>query len=170
MSIELEGLLLLCIGSVTLSPMMIATVCRVGDPLQLTCTASVEFIRWSIFQANEQGTLVSVINSVQINSRDPYQMSERVVNSATFSFMRSSSEDSLPLVSTLSIDSVSIGLNGTVVRCSNIADPSILSSTTIQIIDINQSKQVIILYNEIYIYVYYHICIHDYNIIILLLS
>ena len=125
---------------VTLSPVMVAPVCHVGDPLQIMCTASVEFIRWNVLQANEQGTPVSVINSVQINSRDPYQMSQRVVNSATFSFMRNSDENTLPLVSTLSIDSVSIGLNGTVVHCSDVANPTILSSTTIQIIDIDQSK------------------------------
>ena len=127
----------------TLSPMTVAPVCRVGDPLQLMCTASVEFIRWNILQANEQGALVSVINSVQINSRDPYQMSQRVVNSAAFSFLRSSDEDTLPLISTLLIDSVSIDLNGTVIHCSDIANPTTLSSTTIQIIDINQSKSAI---------------------------
>ena len=55
---------------VTLSPMMVAPVCRVGDPLQLTCTASVEFISWSILQPNEQGTIEEVTNSVQINARD----------------------------------------------------------------------------------------------------
>ena len=38
-----------------LSPMMVAPVCHVGDPLQLTCTASVEFIRWSIVVVNEHG-------------------------------------------------------------------------------------------------------------------
>ena len=151
--------------------MTMAPVCCVGDPLQILCTASVQFVRWSILQANEQGTLVEPVNPVQINSRDDNQMPRTItVNSSTLTFTRTSAQGDLPLVSTLSIDSVSIGLNGTVVRCSNIADPSILSSTTIQVIDINQSKQVIILYNEIYIYVYHHICIHDYNIIILLLS
>jgi hypothetical protein len=37
--------------------MNVAPVCRVGDPLQLTCTASdsIEFIRWSIVVINEQG-------------------------------------------------------------------------------------------------------------------
>ena len=32
-------------GMVKLSPEMVAPVCHVGDPLLLTCTASVEFIR-----------------------------------------------------------------------------------------------------------------------------
>ena len=30
-------------------------MCRVGDPLQLTCAASVESIRWSIVVVNEHG-------------------------------------------------------------------------------------------------------------------
>ena len=97
---------------VTLSPMMVAPAC-LGDPLQLTCTASVQFIKWSILQPNEQGTLVEVINSVQINSRDANQMSPRVVNFATFTFMRSSTQGPSPLISTLSIDLVNIGLNET---------------------------------------------------------
>ena len=56
------------IGMVTLSPMSVAPVCRAGDLLQITCTASVEFIKWSILQANEQGTLVEPVISGQINS------------------------------------------------------------------------------------------------------
>ena len=53
----------------TLSPMMVAPVCSVGDPLQITCTASEEFIRWSILHLNEQGIREEITNSVQINSR-----------------------------------------------------------------------------------------------------
>ena len=125
---------------VTLSPMMVAPVCRVGDPLQLTCTATVEFISWSIFQISEQGTLEMEINDELINSRDDNQMTQTVVNSATFTFSRSSARGASPLISTLSIDSVSIGLNGTVVHCSDVANSGILASSTIQIVDTSQSK------------------------------
>ena len=58
---------------VTLPPMTVAPVRRVGDPLQLTCTATVEFISWSVFRISEQGTLEKEINNVPINSRDPNQ-------------------------------------------------------------------------------------------------
>ena len=70
----------------TLSPMMVAPVC-LGDPLQLTCsTAPVEFIKWRILQPNDQDTILEVA-SAQINSRDAnHQISQRVVNSATFTF------------------------------------------------------------------------------------
>ena len=39
-------------GIVTLSPVTLAPVCLVGDPLQITCTASVKF---SFVVVNEQG-------------------------------------------------------------------------------------------------------------------
>ena len=123
---------------VTLSPMMVAPVCHVGDPLQLTCTATVEYISWSVFRTSEQGTLEREINDELINSRDENQMAHTVVNSATFTFSRSSAQNALPLISTLSIDSVSIGLNGTVVQCSNVGNITISTLTTIQIIDISE--------------------------------
>ena len=114
---------------------MVASIC-LGDPLRLICTASVEFIKWRILQPNDQGTLLEV-TSAQINSRDDNQMTKISVNSATFTFLRSSVEDTTPLISTLSIDSVNIGLNGTVVNCLNIANPIASASTTIHVIDAN---------------------------------
>ena len=126
--------LLLFIGMMTLSPMMVAPVCHVGDPLQLTCTASIEYIKWSILQPNDE----EITNPVQINSRDTYQMSQREVNFATLTFTRSSAQGESPLISILSIDSVSIGLNGTVVQCSGVTNPMTSASTTIQIIDISE--------------------------------
>ena len=122
------------------SPVTVAPVCHVGDPLQLTCTASVQFIRWKILQVNEQGTLVEPVNSVQINSVDANQMSQRVVNSSTFTFMRTSGQGDSPLITTVSIDSVSIGLNRTVVKCTGSGNEMTLTSSTIQIIDTSQSK------------------------------
>ena len=126
---------------VTISPMNVAPVCRVGDPLQITCTASVEFIRWSILQANEQGTLVEPVNPVHFNSRDANQISRTItVNSSAFTFIRTSAHRASPLISTLSIDSVNISLNGTVVRCSDVENSTTPVSTTIRIIDVSKSK------------------------------
>ena len=129
---------------VTLTPEMVAPVCHVGDPLNITCIASAEFIRWNVFQPNEQDTLVEAINAVQLNSRDPSQTKRGEVNSATFTFIRRSGRGASPLISTVSIDSVSTGLNGTVVRCTDVENPLMSASTTIQIIDIRQSKIVLI--------------------------
>ena len=123
--------------------MTVAPVCRVGDPLQLMCTASVEFIRWSILRVNEQGRLEMISSDVIINSRDSNnQMTPITLDSATFTFMRSSVQFASPLISTLSINSVSIGFNGTVVHCSDIANPMTSASTMIQIINSNQSELV----------------------------
>ena len=126
-------------------------MCHVGDPLQLTCTATVEFMRWNILQDNEQGILEEVAN-VQINARDiSVQMSEREVDSATLTFMRLSAQGASPLVSTLSIDSVGIGWNGTVVNCSDVENPMTSASSTIQIIDISQISELISQTNNYYL-------------------
>ena len=117
-----------------LSPMMVAPVCHVGDPINLTCTASVEFISWSIVVVNAHGRDQEI--TAFINSRDTSQLpTRRVINSTTFNFMRSSAQGVSPLMSMLSIDSVSIDLNGTVVNCMNVANPMISASTAIYIID-----------------------------------
>jgi hypothetical protein len=125
--------------------MTVAPVCHVGDPLELTCTASIDFIIWTISRVNEKGMLEKAINDEPINSEDLLQMLQPVVISlATFTFMRTSAQGELPLISTLSIESVSIGLNGTVVNCtdgrSREENKSIPVSTTIQIIDTSQSE------------------------------
>ena len=125
----------------TLSPMTVAPVCHVGDPLQMTCTAPAQSLRWSIFQVNEQGLLTEVTGSVLIDSHDADQRKQNEVDSTTFTFIRISAPGASPMISTLSIDSVSIGLNGTVVRCADLANPmTSVSNTTIQIIDTSQSE------------------------------
>ena len=123
------------VGQLTLSPMSVAPVCSVGDPLQLTCTASVEAgIKWNIFRVN-----MKVISDVLItigsakNQRTPI-----TVDSVTFTFIKNSAPEVSPLVSTLSIDSVS--WNGTVVNCSDLSDSTTSAATTIQIIDAHQSE------------------------------
>ena len=136
-SLKVEVISLIA-GMVTLSPMTVVPVCRVGDPLQLTCTATVEFISWSIFRMSEQGTPEKEINDELINSRDRYQMTQTVVNSAIFTFSRSSAQNATPLISTLSIDSVNISLNGTVVQCSDLVKTTRSALSTIQIIDISE--------------------------------
>ena len=121
----------------TLSPMTMVPVCRIGDAVTITCTASVEFMSWSVLR---QGTLEMLSNDQTINSRDGNQMTQVHLNSTLFTFMRTSAQGASPLISTLSIDSVSIGLNGTLVRCSDVANPMTSALTTIQIIDTSQSE------------------------------
>ena len=123
----------------TISPITMVPVCRTGDAVRITCTASVEFISWSILQ-QRQGTLERISNDQTINSRDASQMTQVEVNSVLFTFMRTSARGASPLISTLSIDSVNNSLNGTVVRCSDVANPMTSASTRIQIIDASQSE------------------------------
>ena len=128
------------IGTILLSPMSVAPVCRLGDPLQLTCTTSVEFIRWSIVVTNEQGMEEEI--TVSRNSREiSPPPRERIVNSTKFTFTRVSAEGDLPLISTLAINSTGIDLNGTVVCCVDANNPMTESaSTSIHIINIINSK------------------------------
>ena len=66
------------------------------------------------------------------------------ISLATFTFLRTSAQGELPLITMLSIDSVSIGLNGTVVHCidgrNQEGNKLMPASTTIQIIDTSQSE------------------------------
>ena len=128
------------IGQLTLSPMNVAPVCDAGEPLQLTCRASVHFISWSIMVVNDQGVLEDI--TAFSNSIDTAQQSSSiVVNSSTFTFIRTSAQGSSPLVSTLTIDSVSMDLNGTAVHCMDANNPMTSASTTIHILsDINNSE------------------------------
>ena len=124
---------------VTLSPMTVASVCHVGDPLNLTCTASVEFISWSFTVVTEQGRdeEITMFSTSRATSNQSMPI---VVNSTTFTLIRNSAQRVLPLISTLSIDSVSIGLNGTVLNCSDPGNSTMSASTTIQIIDSSNSE------------------------------
>ena len=102
-------------GMVTLTPMTVAPVCHVGDGLNLTCTASVDFIRWSINY--EQGSQVDGEFTMFITSRATTNQSKQIiVNSAIFSFVR----NSVP-----------------VVHCRDASNPMTLASTTIQIMNIS---------------------------------
>ena len=126
-----------CLSSVGLltlhvSPMTVVPICCVGDPLQIMCTASVQFIRWHIFRVNEEGILEEATDSVLIGSSDANQMKQKAVNSVMFTFLRISPRGTSPLISMLSIDSVSIGLNGTVVHCSDVGNSTTPASTIIQ--------------------------------------
>ena len=111
--------------------MMVAPVCHVGDHLNLTCTASVEFITWNFMVVNGLGR----DEEITIFSTSSHQSMPIVVNSTTFTLIRNSPQNVLPLIVTLSIDSVSIGLNGTVVNCMDTRNSTMSASTTIQIID-----------------------------------
>ena len=120
----------MCIGMVTLSPTEVAPFCQVGDPLELTCNTTGNFLRWIFTVCDDQG--VPLEHRRNINSQDEsQQMSEIHVNSTTFTFTRISDQGMHPLISTLAIDSVSRDLNGTEVYCVDVGT-STTASTTIR--------------------------------------
>ena len=134
---------------VTLSPMSVAPVCCVGDPLEITCTASVQFIRRNIMVVNDQGMEEDITVSSN-ESRDPSPPPrERITNSTRFTFSSISPEDYLPLITTLAIISTSIGLNGTVVHCVDAINPMTSASTTIQIMNISNCKLATIIHRHV---------------------
>ena len=115
-------------------------MCRVGDPLQLTCRASLEFLEWNLMVINEQGRLHEI--TTFSNSRDMnQQLMPMVINDTSFTFMRISARNATPLVSTLAINSTSIGLNGTVVCCRDAINPMTSASTTIKIFDARNTRE-----------------------------
>ena len=60
-------------------------------------------------------------------------LSRLEVNSTIFKFLRTSAENSLPVMSKLVISPVSNGLNGTMINCENL-DTAEVSSTTVAVI------------------------------------
>ena len=120
--------------------MTVAPVPCIGDALQITCTASVARIEWSFTVVNKQGKeeQVSTFSTAETSDNQSVLIQ---VNSTTFTLIRNSSRNAQPpLIVTLSIDSVSIGLNGTVVTCRDAENSMISASTTIQIIDSSNSE------------------------------
>ena len=126
-------------GLLTLSPTIVAPVCHVGDPLQITCTAFVASIEWSFTVVNHLGRdePVSSFSTAGALSNQSVLIQ---VNSTTIALIRNSSQNVLPLIVTFSIDSVGIGLNGTVVTCRDAGNSMTSASTTIQIIDTSNSE------------------------------
>ncbi|MCG8626760.1 MAG: hypothetical protein MJE68_32760 [Proteobacteria bacterium] len=87
---------------------------------------------------DEQGRDENILMFITASAPSP-QPPPITVNSTTLTLRRISAQGASPLVSTLSIDPVSIGLNGTVVNCMDPTSSTTPSSesTTILIIDIS---------------------------------
>ena len=105
-----------------ISPPGIASVC-VGDNVTLMCNTTGRFLEWSILlipeneAENETAPMLRYTHAFQHSGPNYHQVSEQRIGSITFLYSRSSAENVLPLISTLSISSASEDLNGTVVNC-----------------------------------------------------
>ena len=117
---------------VEISPSPVAAVCQEGDQLELTCTSSGIFLRWefTVFPEN-----TAIITSAGPSGIPP----PLLISSSMITFSRLSGQDVLPLISRVTVASVSIGLNGTVVNCfEGSTSTDIVATTVIRIIDPGQ--------------------------------
>ena len=79
---------MLTLSSATITP---GPVCHVGGSLQLTCTASLEFLQWSFMLVSEQGRDDNIIMFITASAPSNQPMPVLVVvNSTTFTLRRTS--------------------------------------------------------------------------------
>ena len=105
-------------GAVILSPSGTESVCS-GDQLELMCTLTdpgSSLLEWSFTPTTASMSIQRAIEAA--SPRD--QISHFMVNSTLLTMSRISAEDQLPLVSSLLINPVTIGLNETVVSCKDV--------------------------------------------------
>ena len=117
-----------------LLPLEQASVCH-GEQIQLTCNTTEIYLKWSYSLYNEQGLLINYtrkISSLDISQ----QHSQIVVNSTLFDFIRIS-DQGLPLISTLMINSVVNGLNGVDIGCTGLTQDfgTAVATTTLSVIN-----------------------------------
>ena len=92
---------------------------------------------------NGQGRVQIIDRNINLNDASQ-QTSTTMVNSTLFTFTRTSAQGASPLSSIFTTDSVSNGLNGTVVECLEADGPMAAGSTLILIIDINHCELLIL--------------------------
>ena len=123
------------VGTAVISPSPRAEVCHVGDRLKVTCTitnSTVSLLKWSVEFFSESGTNIRLSSTV---SSSKVTADIQVMDSTVFTFSRSSGLRVLPLVSTLHINPVQGGLNGTTISCGEGRgdDPATSANTTVYI-------------------------------------
>lgn len=125
-------------GWLLISPSEEAVVCE-GEQLELMCTTNATFLRWiSLLQTEQERTIQTYSRYISYADESEQASSFFVTNYTSFNVLRVSHQRRLPLVSRLIINTVTIGLNGTKVNCTEAYTPSIMmASTTINIIGEN---------------------------------
>ena len=112
---------------VMISPSPRATVCRVGDHLEVTCSVDNSVLSWEFVLGGTNDRIERSVTSTQ-------QIQEVVnMHSTVFLFSRMSELGALPLESTLEIKSVGQSLNGSTITC--LESPSTMATTTVYIND-----------------------------------
>ena len=126
---KLITVLMALTGMVTISPSEVASVCN-GGQLEVTCTTTESFLRWNITLYQEAMTTGSDTFTRTVSSfGSTSEVSPLTINSSMFTFIRTSTEGHVPLMSTLLINPVTRMLNRTTVTCMQVSSPG--SSTTV---------------------------------------
>ena len=110
-------------------------MCQAGDQLELTCSVTGIFLRWEFSVHGTQMPFGTAIVSAGGPSGVPPPV---VVNSTRFTFSRLSTQ---PLTSTMTVSTISEGLNGVQVNCVDI-ETSESATTTIRIVDDTRGRQI----------------------------
>ena len=106
-------------------------MCQAEDQLELICTTSGRDHTWQ-FTAIQSGSATNYTRLVSsVGSRGVTSLPFTINSTITITFSRLSTQNDLPLISRMLINSVSEGLNGVQVEC--VAAPEV-ATTTIHII------------------------------------
>ena len=118
-----------------ISPSAVAPVCQAGDQLELTCSVAGVFLRWEftvILENGRSSTFMPVVTAGGDSGVPP----PRIANLTNFIFSRLSTQS---LTSTMTISSVSEGLNGVQMNCMDVLTTE-SATITIQIVDTRGRK------------------------------
>ena len=103
----------------------------VGQQIELTCTTNGSFILWNFMLTNDQGIFRMYDRIISLVD-PPQQASYLLVNSTSFNFTRSSTQNSSPLTTSLliTVRNGSNTLNGTQINCTGIMGNIRMSTST----------------------------------------
>ena len=90
----------------------VLTVCAGGD-ISLTCTINATIVEWSVTAPHRH----SLTRLLSINTRTTVRETIPVSGIVVFEIIKVSNRGDLPLVSKLSANNVSAGVNGTLIKC-----------------------------------------------------
>ena len=118
-----------------MSPFPRATVCHIGDQLEVTCRGTVNesVLDWEFVFTGTNDRIIRTVTSTQ-------QIQDIVPSHSTvFMFSRTSEVGTLPLMSTFEIAAVRLPLNGSTIICMT-DSPSAVATTTVHIVGENDGR------------------------------
>ena len=126
-----------------LSPSGVAFAC-VGMPLEITCNTTSTILQWNIIYSRNNSGILSearlIYYSTPVATLSPFMFHRSTVN-----FTRTSMRNALPLTATLLIDSVTEGLNQTMISCMQLGSSvNAQEAAVLSIVDQHYGKSIII--------------------------